>query len=495
MRNVIATARTCYSSKGPIDPADCDPTRYADLVRGIYAAGHHTTFQHAHVQFRIGHLSRLCIWSFLHSHPFYNSEQVSQRYVEVGRDQFVTPPLRESNRARYETSLDARRRDYHHLIDLLIPAATEAYAEVYPARRRTLDRYAGAIRKRAMEAARAVLPLSVTAYLYHTVSVLTVLRYYRMCRSQDVSWEQEQLARAMVDALLEWDPHLRLVLEEPLNEEDFPEDSFRATDRDMEGNLDAFTREFDASLEGRTSALVDWSPRAELTLATAVRDVLGLPSSALSDDEAIALALDPARNGLFGESLVLTTQGKLSRALHTVQYTFRRKLSHSADSQDQRHRMTPAARPLLAAQVGGEPDVVMPQLIAAVPEAAAYFRNSVATAWKDREALLDGGEPQAHALYLLPNAVSVRYSQSSDLLHLHHKHAMRLCYNAQEEIWQSALDEALRIREVHPRIGRWLLPPCSLRHRAGRRPYCPEGDRYCGVPVWKLDPTDYRRIL
>ena len=46
------------------------------------------------------------------------------------------------------------------------------------------------------------------------------------------------------------------------------------------------------------------------------------------------------------------------------------------------------------------------------------------------------------AEYLLPNSVSVRFTESADLLNLWHKHAMRLCYNAQEEIWQASVEEA-----------------------------------------------------
>ena len=32
--------------------------------------------------FILDNVSRLAIWSFFHAHPFYNSEQVSQRYVD-----------------------------------------------------------------------------------------------------------------------------------------------------------------------------------------------------------------------------------------------------------------------------------------------------------------------------------------------------------------------------------------------------------------------------
>src|SRR5664280_3910193 len=63
------------------------------------------------------------------------------------------------------------------------------------------------------------------------------------------------------------------------------------------------------------------------------------------------------------QDLNLSTLSKLGRCLHHAHYTFAKKLSHAADSQDQRHRMTPAARPLLAAVVDDEPDVVVPRLV------------------------------------------------------------------------------------------------------------------------------------
>jgi hypothetical protein len=37
----------------------------------------------------------------------------------------------------------------------------------------------------------------------------------------------------------------------------------------------------------------------------------------------------------------------MMRGLHHATYTFAKRLSHTADSQDQRHRMVPASRPLM----------------------------------------------------------------------------------------------------------------------------------------------------
>ena len=77
----------------------------------------------------------------------------------------------------------------------------------------------------------------------------------------------------------------------------------------------------------------------------------------------------------------------------------------------------------------------------------------------------------------------------------HHKWTTRLCYNAQEEIWRASVEEVQAVRAVHPTLAQYLLPPCGLRRDAGVRPLCPEGARYCGVPVWKQDLDDYKRLI
>ena len=49
--------------------------------------------------------------------------------------------------------------------------------------------------------------------------------------------------------------------------------------------------------------------------------------------------------------------------------------------------------------------------------------------------------------------------------------------------------------DVIPAIGRYLLPPCTLRDMADALPKCPEGERYCGVKVWRLDLGEFQRIV
>jgi flavin-dependent thymidylate synthase len=506
--NAVAAARTCYSGKGIVSPEQVAGAGLADdaerararerkhrLAASIYEAGHHTTLQHVHVQFALEGVSRQFIWSFLHSHPFYNSEQVSQRYVTVKPDAVYVPEdLTPAQREVFTDAVARQLADYADLTERLTPLARAEYARLFPAR---VDKPRGTkdVQKKAQEVGRYVLPVATTAYLYHTVSLLTLLRYQRMAALADTPAEQRRVVGEMVAQVVARDPDLKALVEEPLGPGDAPElarlDRLAGTERAGRGFLEAF----DAELDGRTSRLIDHSGRGEQVLARAVREVLGATPEALDDDAAIAAVMDPARNPVLGETLNLKAHDKLCRAMAHPHYTFMKKLSHTADSQDQRHRMTPGSRPVLAAHVTDAPDYVTPILLRRDDAVRRRYEESMARTWDDVARLKALGATDEQAHYLLPNALAIRFTESADLMSLHHKMAMRLCYNAQEEIWQASVDEAEQVRAVHPRIGRFLLPPCGLRHLAGTRPVCPEGDRYCGVKVWRLDLTEYARVI
>src|SRR5262245_2334356 len=477
--NVVATARTCYSGGGivrdeqilggpdlPLDERDERTRRRDILARDLYQAGHHTTLQHAHFQFALSNVSRQFIWSFLHSHPFYNSEQVSQRYVTVKPGNVAVPPLSGPALGIYRDTVARQQAAYEGLCRTLFAPAAEAYYARYPSRRRKAGVWDREVRKKAQEVARYVLPVATFAYLYHTVNGITLLRYWRACDQGDVPLEQRRVVERMVEELLRLDPGYSAILEEPIPGDKLPEGTALAATADAGAagatSRSAMGEEFDRGLDGRMSRLIDWPARNEETLAQAVREILGLPRARLSDDDAIALVMDPARNRYLGEALNLTTLSKLSRAMTHCHYTFRKKMSHAGDSQNQRHRMTPASRPMLEAQIGDEPDYETPALVETDEAVHRRYREAMELAWEAIGRLRAIGTPAEYALYLLPNAVSIRFTESASLLDLRHKHAMRLCYNAQEEIWKASLDEALQIREVNPRVGAWILPPCNL---------------------------------
>src|SRR5690349_21422944 len=73
------------------------------------------------------------------SHPFYNSEQVSQRYVEVKAGAYAVPPLTDEQRAVYEECSLQQIAAYQRLIEVLTPACAREYYRIFPARAKRED--------------------------------------------------------------------------------------------------------------------------------------------------------------------------------------------------------------------------------------------------------------------------------------------------------------------------------------------------------------------
>jgi thymidylate synthase ThyX len=130
--------------------------------------------------------------------------------------------------------------------------------------------------------------------------------------------------------------------------------------------------------------------------------------------------------------------------------------------------------------------VIIPWAIRRNPAALAEYGETVQALWDAKNALLDASAPPEAALYLLPNSHRLRFYESGTLLNYAWKWIKRLCYDAQREIFETATEEVAQVREALPLIGRYVDgPPCVMRDRAGARPICPEGERFCGIPVWR----------
>ena len=344
--------------------------------------------------------------------------------------------------------------------------------------------------KKAIELARYVIPVAAFTSMVHTLSGIVLHRLHRMMRTGDTPTEAEAVVTAMVDHVRAVDPDFfEKVGDGPLAGSEVIESRWP----DLRADGDALAASVDQRLGARTSLLVDFTARAPETTAEAVRMVLGSSSDRLSDGEALARVLDPSLNRYRLETLNLNVHSPLSRALHHASYTFLKRLSHTADSQDQRHRMVPGSRPLMTLTDTRAPDFVTPPLIAANPRAHEIYLAAMERAWRAKERLLEMGVSREAALYVLPNAKALRFHETGSLLYLAHKWVMRTCFNAQEEIYRASMDELDQLRAVHPELARHMGPPCVLR--AGRiTPTCTEGEHFCGVPVWRHFPAVERRI-
>jgi thymidylate synthase ThyX len=492
--DAIAAARTCYSPR-VVGVDEVTPKQRESIGPLTFDGGHHTVYQHAHFEFGLENVSRQFVWSFLHSHPFYNSEQSSQRFVRLDEVRaFVPAGLAGEARRVYDDAVVGAWRSYRALAEVLgqdtrtilsdlrhlTPGASEK-------RRKKVDREA---EKKAIEVARYVIPVAAFTSMVHTVSGIVLHRLHRMMRTGDAPLETQAVIGAMVDHVRSLDPaFFERVGGDPLPEEAIVEGRLPRA----EGDRDAVAAALDARLGSRTSLLVDYMPGAEATTAEAVRAVLGLSAGELPDDDALDRALNPAVNRYRLETLQLSVHSPLARALHHATYTFLKRLSHTADSQDQRHRMVPASRPLMTLTDTRRPDFVTPPLVAANPRARELFLEAMERAWAAKNRLLEMDVPLESALYLLPNAKALRFHETGNLLYLAHKWVMRTCFNAQEEIYAASMDELAQVRAVHPRLARHMGPPCFIRTGLVT-PTCTEGEHFCGVPVWRTFPDVQRRL-
>jgi flavin-dependent thymidylate synthase len=435
----VSAARTCYFPNGIVTPEKSGAwSRKDDLLQAIFKGGHHTTLQHTHITLLISGMSRHLIWRMLHGHPYYNSEQVSQRYAKMKIENFVYPET--GDRSDWEAFYQARFDDYERLIDVLHPDV-EAVVPKF----RKKDSM-----KKAQEMARYVLPGGMSAYLYHTVNIITLLRYIAVakcmpeCRSEAMAF-----ADIVAAELIALDPSLEpLVAHAREAEPVFP-------DYDMSG------------LKSRIAAA---------DAKVKVYDVVGDAAFDVNANYADVLRY----------SQMLPDSGVLGGFSTYI------RLSLSADAQNQRHRRSPAIRPPLESHY--ERSFYIPPIIAKNAEALAIYRASIEASYDFFEAQRDAigfGE----AAYALSNAHEIELIERNDFTSFHHKAQMRLCYNAQEEIFDIVYDQVRQLREMQVPGSEALLPPCATRFKMKIRPTCPEGDHFCGIKVWKLDFDEYQREI
>src|ERR1700682_4260003 len=165
--SAIAAARTCYAPR-LIGPEEITDKQRVNIGAATFYSGHHTVYQHAHFEFGLENVSRQFVWSFLHAHPFYNSEQQSQRYVRLDRAQAYLPPLSlffdETSRQIYEAAVTRAWAYYRELSAILVADARTILNDIWhvssmsnPKRLQKIERSA---EKRAIEIARYVLPVA-----------------------------------------------------------------------------------------------------------------------------------------------------------------------------------------------------------------------------------------------------------------------------------------------------------------------------------------------
>ena len=480
----ISAARTCYSPR-VINTAEITEDQKKRIGGGCFEGGHHTVFQHATFSFGLENISRQFVWSFLHSHPFYNSEQSSQRYVRLNEIKATTPPIEGAENLKlYKKAITRSWETYNQLSEILLGDVIKIHEEIFN-RKVTDDKEKKKLSKKAIEIARYVTPLAAHTSMVHTLSGLTLYRLHKVINTLPTQWEQRIVIGEMINAVKKADPDFFMFVQDPVPLEETPEYKFFQSQlQKTPPNPDKFNQEFDSQLGKYRSKLVSYLEDGPALMADAVRATMGLTKGQMNDDDAIDSVLNPAKNIYLTETLNVSSVSPLMRAMNHPYFVFKKKLSHACDSQNQRHRMTTASRPVMIFLDTKTPDYITPYQITRNKEAHKVYDNYMKEIWEYKNELLERGVPVEHAQYVLPNAVALRLVESSNYSNLYHKWRLRSCLDAQREIWELTVEEMDQVREKFPQLMKYNGPDCVVRIKADVRPFCTQGNLWCGQPVW-----------
>lgn len=428
----VSSARTCYTSKGIISPEESrEWSRKKSLLEDIFKSGHHTTLQHTHITMMISGVSRHLIWRLLHSHSNYNSEQVSQRYAKMSLQNMHYP--KNGDREEWEEFYQNRFNEYLQLIELL----KDPISEILPKFKRK------EANKKAQEIARYVLSQGTEAYLYHTVNILTILRYISVAKDLPEAREEGvEFSNILAQKLIEIDENLKPLVEFAQNQKNiFPDH-----------NIEKYREK-------------------------------GIAFDIIGD---LDFEVNENYGGIMRTSQTFFDEGIIGG------FSSYMKLSLSADAQNQRHRRSLAIRPSL--QKSFREEFYTPKIFEKVPEAKELYLKSIRESYKFFQSQKDK-IGFSEAVYLLPNSHLIEIVERNDWSSFHHKAQMRLCFNAQEEIYDIVYEQVKNLRDKKIVGSEKLLPPCGVRFEMGIYPICPEGARFCGIKVWKENFDNYKRDL
>ena len=137
------------------------------------------------------------------------------------------------------------------------------------------------------------------------------------------------------------------------------------------------------------------------SLPNPIAPLSALPEAACPDAEAIDRLLNPARNLYRLETLNIGVHAPMMRALQHANYTFAKKISHTADSQDQRHRMVPGSPPSADSRRYARSWTTSRRSAhRGIPAPRKLYLRAMQDAWTAKNKLLDRGVPPEIALYL-----------------------------------------------------------------------------------------------
>lgn len=204
---VAAAAKLCYSSakiEGILDGLDEEKTE--KFLNRLVSLGHESPTEHVTFTFGIEGVSRSLTHQLVR-HRLASYSQKSQRYVNEGQFEFVTPPEIEAIPEAKEEYLKAMADDvasYNKLADILFKKHYEQMILSGMDEKKAKT----AAEKKAIEDARYVLPNACETKIIVTMNTRSLMNFFRHRCCERAQWEIRDLACRMLMLVKEVAPTL-----------------------------------------------------------------------------------------------------------------------------------------------------------------------------------------------------------------------------------------------------------------------------------------------
>ena len=181
---VAAAAKMCYSNSGAEKIMDgLTEEKTTKFLEYLTSLGHESPLEHIVFTFSVEGVSRALL-AQLTRHRIASYSVKSQRYVEEGHFEFITPPEIEKNEEAlnmYNKTMENILKAYNELADIL-----------YEEHKKTMDEKSA--RKKAIEDARFVLPNACETKLIMTFNARSLLNFFNERCCERAQWEIRELA-------------------------------------------------------------------------------------------------------------------------------------------------------------------------------------------------------------------------------------------------------------------------------------------------------------
>ncbi len=204
---VAAAAKLCYSSSeidGILNGLDKEKT--TAFIDKLMSMGHESPIEHVSFTFGIEGVSRSLLAQFTR-HRIASYSVKSQRYVNEGKFEYITPPEIENSpeaKKLFEEAMADDLKKYNEISNILFE---KHYADML-AQGISEKRAKSAAEKKAIEDARYILPNACETKMIATFNARSLLNFFNHRCCERAQWEIRDMATKMLMLVKEVAPTL-----------------------------------------------------------------------------------------------------------------------------------------------------------------------------------------------------------------------------------------------------------------------------------------------